>query len=143
MSAAAKHKRDYIATKPNILHMLIANEAYRDKIYEGDESIVDDDLRFKTRRNSITWMGVLCNPNISMKFIEESERNGKRINWSTVAQNPNLTIDFIERNPDKDWPWWLLSRHPEITWEFIKQNPDKRWSWRLISYNPNITIDII
>ena len=142
MNAAAKRKRAYIATKPNILRMLIANEAYRDKIYEGDDSIADE-FGFNPRQNNITWSGVLCNPNISMEFIEESERDGKRVNWSSIAQNPNLTIDFIERNPDKDWPWWLLSRHPAITWEFIKQNPDKRWSWHLISYNPNITIDII
>ena len=35
--------------------------------------------------------------------------------------NPNITMEFIEKYPDKPWDWYGISWNPNITMEYYRK----------------------
>ena len=164
-----RRKREYIASKPNVLQQLVRH---------------DMALRKQTWRHWFWWLGSLNNivdfefwrsywlsqnPNITLEFIKEFP--SINWDWQGIAANPNLTIDFVRRHRDKieNWvilfeacdtldpedilsiadhvngtDWMRLSFSRNVTLDFVLKHKDApAIIWDGVSASPNITMDMI
>jgi hypothetical protein len=122
-----RRKRDYIASKPNILIKVFDRlyaEAGRDAFY--------DQINLNVR------MVLSSNPNITWEFINEHSE----IKWFPpgVSTCANITWEIIKENLYSDyWDWIEISNNPNITWDVVKNNPLMPWNiQRMSAANPNI-----
>ena len=144
-------KRNYITSKPNVLHELLQRFPNKDwAYYELAE-----------------------NPNMNLNMLPRDKYFENRIFWSAVTANPNITtLNFVEETIDTiPWDFQLLGRNPNITVEFILKHKDRRvfgYHWackqpnitpgdiikivgetnfsdfvRYLSYNPNLTEELV
>jgi hypothetical protein len=113
-------KRNYIASKPNVLYELLQRFP---------------DLDWK-------YFELGCNPNMDLHMLPRDKYRDDEAFWSSVSVNPNIaTIDFIEETMDSiPWNFEFFEMNPNITAEFILKYPDifRRQSLADIAGQPNI-----
>ena len=95
-----------------------------------------------TFKDKIDWLEMSCNPNITVKMINENPN----LSWNQykIMENPNLTIDVVKQYTHSEWRWTIISYNPNITIYIILSNLHLPWDWRAISgskktYYGNIT----
>src|SRR5271170_4403214 len=92
------------------------------------------------------WHITSRNPNIPEEVIRSLPdwTSNEFWDWIGLMQNPNISIKFIDQHPIMSSMVHLLSNDPRINWDFIESHPNIRWNWESgISCNPNITWDLI
>ena len=122
---AFRRKRDYIASKPNILIKVF------DQLFAGLPAGRGD---FYDRINLEAHYMLSFNPNVTWDFIKKHPA----IKWMTrdLSACPNITWNIIKENLYADyWDWDGVSSNPNITWDIVKTNPLMPWNMSVISIN--------
>ena len=143
-------KRNYIASKPNVMHELLRR--FPDKEWD--------------------WNVLAENPNIDLAILLNADKLGHKPNfdelgcwrheteclvskrhaelpdkfqcdqvfYQQISANENITtLDFVEKTIDEHpWHYDMLAQNPNLTADFILRHWDKPWSLHWASLSPNI-----
>lgn len=91
----------------------------------------------------IDWYenGFLCNPNVSLNFLEENYESIKKYEYSL---NPNMTLDFLFNHNVSFNNWIDIQMESDlINDKVVLNNINKHWDIVSLSFNKNISFDTL
>lgn len=95
----------------------------------------------KIKSKSVFYKFLSCNPNITLKTIEDNPDIPWDFNF--VSCHPKLTLEFVKKNHGQLWNWNMISCCEGITFDVIKNNPNEPWVPKFVCMNPNVNFDIV